>query len=71
MTPNPEVLRAEEAAAFLCAHVETVRRLARRGEIPSFKVGKDWRFYRQALLRWIEEQSRQKIGCEPHSHAEG
>jgi excisionase family DNA binding protein len=50
------VFNAREAAVFLGAHVETVRRLARRGEIPSFKVGRDWRFHKEALLRWAEEQ---------------
>lgn len=49
-----KVLNALEAAEFLGAHVETVRRMARRGDIPSFKVGKDWRFQRDALTRWIE-----------------
>jgi excisionase family DNA binding protein len=53
---DSDVLNASEAARFLRAHVETVRRLARRGELPSFKVGRDWRFHRQALLRWAEEQ---------------
>ena len=51
-------MSALEAAAFLGAHVETIRRLARRGEIPSFKVGKDWRFRFDALRRWSETQQR-------------
>lgn len=62
MTSDDAVLNAREAAAFLKAHVETVRRLARRGEIPSFKLGKDWRFSKDALQRWSEGQQRQ------HSH---
>src|SRR5512133_3899518 len=61
-TGDPGVMDAIEAAALLSAHVETVRRLARRGDIPSFKVGKDWRFKREALLRWSE---RQPVGKEP------
>ena len=47
-------MTTQEAAQLLNAHVETIRRLARRGEIPSFKIGKDWRFRREALLRWTE-----------------
>jgi excisionase family DNA binding protein len=42
----------QQAARLLGAHVETIRRLARRGAIPSFKVGKDWRFNRSALDAW-------------------
>jgi excisionase family DNA binding protein len=44
--------------------VETVRRLARRGEIPAFKVGKDWRFRRDALLGWTETHDLRRR--EPH-----
>lgn len=54
-TGEADVLNASEAAAYLSAHVETLRRLARRGEIPSFKVGKDWRFSRAAIRQWSEE----------------
>jgi excisionase family DNA binding protein len=61
-TREPEVLDAHEAAALLRAHVETVRRLARRGDIPSFKVGKDWRFNREALVRWSEKKP---VGNQP------
>ena len=56
MPIDSEVLTTKEAAVFLRAHVETVRRLATRGAIPSFKVGKDWRFRKEALIRWSEEQ---------------
>ena len=56
MNRNLEVLNAQETAAFLGVHVETVRRLARSGALPSFKVGKNWRFRRDALLQWIDEQ---------------
>ena len=56
MASDFNVLNAREAAALLGTHVETVRRFARRGELPSFKVGKDWRFRREALVRWAEDQ---------------
>jgi len=51
---SSKIFNASEAAEFLGAHVETVRRLARRGRIPSFKVGKDWRFRKADLLHWAE-----------------
>ncbi len=54
MKRSDKVMNAEDAACFLGAHVETVRRLARRGDIPAFKVGKDWRFRLDALQKWIE-----------------
>ncbi len=47
-------LNAREAAEFLGAHVESIRRLARKAEIPAYKIGKDWRFRKDALRRWAE-----------------
>ncbi len=63
MPSDSDVLNAGEAAVFLRAHVETVRRLARRGDIPSFKMGKDWRFRKDELLRWSEEQRPPGKSC--------
>ena len=63
MPRNPDVFNITEAAAFLGAHEQTVRRLARRGAIPSFKVGKDWRFRKEALLRWTDGQRACRPSC--------
>lgn len=54
MTRNVDVLNAQEAAQLLSAHVETIRRMARRGAVPAYKIGKDWRFRKEALLLWAE-----------------
>ena len=49
-----DVLDSHEAAGLLGAHVETVRRLARKGDIPSYKIGKDWRFSKSTLIKWVD-----------------
>lgn len=49
-----DVFNAREAAEFLGVHVETIRRHAKKGTLPGFKVGSDWRFLKDALLRWAE-----------------
>jgi excisionase family DNA binding protein len=54
MIGTDEILNAQEAAQLLGAHVETIRRMARKGKIPAFKIGKDWRFRRSLLLAWSE-----------------
>ena len=63
MAHDPVLLTTIEAAAFLSVHVETLRRLARRGDIPSFKVGKDWRFSKRALLDWAERHPAAAVRC--------
>jgi excisionase family DNA binding protein len=42
-------LNVHEAARLLGVHVETIRRLARNGEIPAFKVGRGWRIRMESL----------------------
>ncbi|MEJ2641230.1 MAG: response regulator [Desulfosarcinaceae bacterium] len=54
MPLNAEVLSAQETADLLGAHVETIRRMARKGSIPAYKVGKDWRFNRASVLNWSQ-----------------
>lgn len=53
-----DVLDIRAAAAFLGTHAQTIRKLARRGAIPAFKVGRDWRFRKQAIVTWSEQQAR-------------
>jgi excisionase family DNA binding protein len=49
---DDEVLTPSEAAVFLKTGEQRVLRLARKGEIPSFRLGKrDVRFYASDLRR--------------------
>lgn len=60
-TAKDDVLNAQEAARLLGAHVETVRRMARRGALPAYKIGKDWRFRKDALLTWSQSSRHQPL----------
>lgn len=61
MALGKQVLTTKEAAELLSVHVETMRRLARRGDIPAFKMGKDWRFRREALLHWADTHHMRRL----------
>jgi len=63
LTHADETLDIHRAARQLGVHPQTVRRLARRNEIPAFKVGKVWRFSRDALRRWAETHHRRSRGA--------
>ncbi len=56
-----DILDAEEVAKLLRLNGQTVKRLANRGELPGFKVGGRWRFKRQDIENYIEEQKRRYI----------
>lgn len=46
------ILTAKDVAKYLRMHVITVYRLAEQGKIPAFKVGRQWRFYREVIDEW-------------------
>jgi excisionase family DNA binding protein len=50
----------EDVAVLLQIDRETVYRMARRGELPAFKVSSRWRFLPSRLQRWMEEQEAQR-----------
>jgi excisionase family DNA binding protein len=49
-----EIMTAEELAQLLRVNRTTIYRLLKNGDIPAFRVGKDWRFQREAVESWIK-----------------
>jgi excisionase family DNA binding protein len=49
------VLTIGEVAEMLRIHPTTVYRLLKRGDIPGFKIGGNWRVSVNALDRWMSE----------------
>jgi excisionase family DNA binding protein len=50
---SAEVLTLAQLAELLQLDERTVGELARKGEIPGRKVGREWRFSRDAVLDWL------------------
>ncbi|MUJ22944.1 methylation-associated defense system helix-turn-helix domain-containing protein MAD1 [Aliivibrio fischeri] len=50
-----QILTLKEVAAYLKLAEKTTYRLASEGKLPGFKVGGSWRFKREDLEAWIEE----------------
>jgi len=49
-----QILTLKEVAAYLKLAEKTAYRLASEGKLPGFKVGGSWRFKREDLEAWIE-----------------
>lgn len=60
-----EIMTIEEVARYLSLHELTVRRLARDGEIPAFKIGRQWRVKKALLDRWIEREAMRNVQERP------
>ena len=50
------ILTAQDVAHLLAVDQITVYRLARKGQLPGFKVGNQWRFDRGVLEQWMTHQ---------------
>ncbi len=48
-----DVLTIDELAVYLKISRSTLYKLAREGKLPGKKVGRHWRFQRQAVDRWL------------------
>lgn len=55
-----EILTLKEVAYYLKLTEKTAYRLAAEGKLPGFKVGGSWRFKREDVQKWIEEQKVKK-----------
>lgn len=49
-------MTVRDVALYLKIDEKTVYRLTQRGELPGFKVAGTWRFKRQDIDIWIEQQ---------------
>lgn len=52
---QPEIMTIQEASQYLRVPLSSLYKLVQTGKIPCQKVGRHWRFRRQALEHWLEE----------------
>ena len=50
-------LTTEEVLGYLKTTPRTIYRLIRNGELPAVRIGRQWRFRRTDLDRWVERQA--------------
>lgn len=49
----PRLLTSDDVAEMLQWTSEHVRRLARAGRMPAFKLGREWRFSEATVMEWV------------------
>jgi len=54
-----DILTIKQVSDFLQVNERTIYKLAKAGDIPSFKVGGQWRFKKDDINTWIEKK---KVG---------
>jgi excisionase family DNA binding protein len=48
-----EILNVEEACQLLGISSKTFSKILKEGDIPGRKIGREWKFSRQALIDWV------------------
>jgi excisionase family DNA binding protein len=61
METDHKVMTIDEVSEYLQLHPLTVRRLARDGELPAAKIGRQWRVKRDLLDRWLAEEAMKNV----------
>jgi excisionase family DNA binding protein len=59
------VLTIEELAAYLKIPKSTLYKLVREGKIPSQKVGRHWRFHKEAIDQWLGNREADDANRKP------
>jgi excisionase family DNA binding protein len=52
----PNISTVKQLAEFLQVTELTVRRAINAGELKAFKVGREWRIERKAVMEWLEQK---------------
>ena len=61
-TAGNEIWTVSMLARYLRCHPSTIYRLLKRGQIPAFKIGSDWRFQKSVIERWLRKSTMDSIG---------
>jgi len=51
----PEIITTKELAKYLRLHEITICKYAAEGKIPAARVGRVWRFDKEAIDKWFSE----------------
>ena len=59
---HDEVFKIGELAEYLKVSKSTLYKLAQAGKVPGQKVGKHWRFHKDAVDSWLMREPKQRGG---------
>jgi excisionase family DNA binding protein len=56
-----EIMTVKEVAVYLKMKPVTIYKLAKEGRIPAFRVASFWRFKKDLIEKWLNEESRKNL----------
>lgn len=67
MSRARSLLTVADVAEYIKVHPLTVRRYAREGKIPAFKISNEWHFYRKNIEKWLKVKSLRETKIFTHN----
>lgn len=64
--PFPEIMTISETSKYLRIARSSLYKLSQEGKIPCQKVGRHWRFRREAIDRWLEAMQPSEAFIDDH-----
>ena len=61
MPSTAKVLTVNELSEYLRVHRSTIYRLLKKGQLPGFKIGSDWRVNVEAIDEWRLQQGAAQL----------
>lgn len=55
------VMTIQELSCYLKVSKSTLYKLAQEGQLPSQKVGRHWRFHKQAIDEWLSQKESKQL----------
>ena len=56
----PQIMTTKELAKYLKLHEITICKYAAEGKIPAIRIGRVWRFDKEAIDKWISGGQKSK-----------
>jgi len=52
----PEIVTVKQLASFLQVSEQTIIRAIKSGKLNAFKIARDWRIEKDAVMKWAEKR---------------
>lgn len=59
-----QVLTVKQVAEYFQVTEKTIYKLSQSGDLPGFKVGGSWRFKKDDIDKWIENNMNKELGVD-------
>ena len=69
--PSDDIMTIDQLATYLKISTSTLYKLVQGGRLPGQKVGKRWRFHKDAIDEWLKQHPKKGTGSGSERRSSG